>query len=300
MMTRLKFVLVVVENNDYQAAQAVAARESATRLDVDLEVVHIEHDAVMQSQQILKLLYLPAEKRPSAVLFEPVGTPLAQPARIAASTGVAWVVLNREVDYLAELRRQYKLPMFSISTNHEDVGRIQGEQIAHLLPHGGTVLHIEGPSDNNASVRRTAGMLAAKTENVEVRSLRGLWTEQSAYQAVHSWLKLGIGKDLKLGVVAAQNDAMALGARRAFEETAASADRDRLKQLAFIGCDGLEHTGQAAVRRGQLAATVIIPPNAGKAIETVVTSLRRGNQPAECIFTVPSSYPPISSMRIAQ
>src|SRR5208337_5174718 len=215
----------------------------------------------------------------------------------AASSGVGWVVLNREVDYLKELRRQSTTPLFCITTNHDEVGRIQGEQIAHLLPHGGAVLYIQGPSDNKAALRRAAAMQKAKPAGVDVRVLKGLWTEESAYNAVNSWLKLNVAKDLAFGVVAGQNDAMALGARRAFQELTGGAERDHWLSLPYIGCDGLRNTGQAYVHRGLLAATIVIPANAGQAIKALVTSLRTGQQPPECIFTSASSFPPIASLK---
>ena len=296
-MKKTKVVLVVVQNNDYQAEQTISAKEAAKDCEIDLQVIHTQHDAVMQSQEVLKLLYSPAETRPDGILFEPVGTPLAHPARIAASSGVGWVVLNREVDYLSELRRQYSTPLFSVTTNHDEVGRIQGEQIAHLLPRGGVVLYIQGPSDNKASSRRAAAMQAMKPANVEVRVLKGLWTEESAYNAVSSWLNLNIAKDVAFGLVAGQNDAMALGARRAFQELTTGAEHDRWLSLPFIGCDGLPNSGQASVCRGLLEATVLIPPNAGQAIKTLVTSLVTGKQPPECIFTSASSFPQIASLK---
>jgi ABC-type sugar transport system substrate-binding protein len=99
----------------------------------------------MQSQEVLKLLHSPAEIRPDAILFEPVGTALAQAAKIAVSKGVGWVVLNRQVDYLSELRRESSTPLFCVSTNHDEVGRIQGEQIVKLLPRRGGVLTSTDP-----------------------------------------------------------------------------------------------------------------------------------------------------------
>jgi len=297
-MKRLKVVLLVVENNDYQAEQTVAAKQAAPECDVDLQIVQTEHDAVLQSQKVLDLLYSPVAVRPDGILFEPVGTPLSQPARIAASLGVGWVVLNREADYLRDLRREFpKTPLFSVSTNHEDVGRIQGEQIAHLLPHGGEVLSVHGPSDNKAAAQRAAAMQAAKPATVEVRVLKGLWTEESAYNAVASWLKLSVAKDGTYGAVAGQNDAMAMGARRAFQELTSGPERDRWLSLPYIGCDGLPGTGQSYVRRGLLQATVVIPANAGQAIKALTQGLRSGEQPPECIHTNASSYPPLASLR---
>lgn len=295
---KLSLVLLAVENNDYQAAQVASAQKAAGILGVDLQILHIQHDAVAQSQLVLQLLQRPPEKRASGILFEPVGTPLAQAAKIAAASGVAWVVLNRALDYAAELRRQYPTPLFSVSTSHVEVGKIQGQQIARLLSGGGTVLYIQGPADNTASAQRAAGMESTKPVNAEVRSLRGLWTEQSAYQATTSWLKLGLAKKHVIEVVAGQNDAMALGARKALQENTSGGEGNRWMSIPYLGCDGLPGTGQKAVKDGFLTATVVIPPNAGKAIEAVVSAIRTGKQPAECIYTSPTSYPPLESLRL--
>jgi ribose transport system substrate-binding protein len=165
-----------------------------------------------------------------------------------------------------------------------------------LLPKGGAVLHIEGPGDNNAAVRRSEGMLACKPSNVEVRHLRGRWTEVSAYNAVNSWLKLSIAKEIRIGVVSAQNDAMALGARKAFQELPNGPERDRWLQVPFIGCDGLPGGGQKAVREHLLAATVVIPPNAGNAVEAMATAIRTGRQTEVTLFTQASSFPPLHSL----
>jgi len=299
-MKKLSFALLAVENNDYQVEQVVSAQAAADRLGIQLQVIHTEHDAIQQSQIVLDLIQSKPETRPNGIMFEPVGTPLAQAAKAAAAAGIGWVVLNRQViDYMPSLRQQFRTPAFSVTTSHLDVGRIQGEQIAHLMPKGGCALYIQGPSDNDASVRRTAGMQATKPANVEVRTLKGVWTEQSAYQAVAMWLKLSIAKELTLGCVAAQNDAMALGARRAFQELGADADRKRWQNLPFTGCDGLPKSGQAAVKRGLLAATVVIPPNAGRAVEALANALDKGTQPPECILTEPHSYPELGMLKPA-
>lgn len=297
-MKELKFVLLVVENNDYQAEQVISAQAAADRLGVRLEVVHTEHDSIMQSGRILEFVQSPAAHRPDAIFFEPVGTSLAQPARAAATAGIGWVVLNREsIDYVPELRQKFPAPVFTVTTSHRDVGHIQGEQIGRLLPQGGAVLLIEGPTDNKAAVLRTEGMNATKPRNVEVRVLRGRWTGESAYNAVTSWLRLSITKELAIGVIAGQNDAMALGARKAFEDLPENIDRQRWLRLPFIGCDGLPKSGQAAVRNGILAATVVIPPNAGNAVELMVSALRTGKQPEETVYTQAESFPPLTSLR---
>src|SRR5206468_2678995 len=128
-------------------------------------------------------------------------------ARLAASKGIGWGVLNREtVDYVKELRSSFpQTPIFTITTSHGEVGRIQGEQISRLLHNGGTMLYIQGPAGNEAAIERTAGMLATKPSSVEVRSVKGHWSEQSAVNAVTSWLKLSTNRETDIRLVAAQN-----------------------------------------------------------------------------------------------
>lgn len=283
-------------DNDYQIEQAKAAQEAAKKHDVELQIVDAQNDAGNQSAQLLKLIQAPEGQRPSAIVFEPVGTPLAQVARAAATAGVAWVVLNREVDYVAELRRSYKVPVFAISSNHEEVGRIQGRQMAALLPKGGTALYVQGPSGSDAAQQRTDGMMQTKPANIQIRAMKAQWTETSAYHAVNAWLRLAIAKDLGIGLVAAQDDSMALGARKAFEDQSGE-NRDRWLSLPFLGCDGMPETGQAWVRRGLLAATVVIPPNADLAVEMLAKVFRSGGQPLEKTLTTPVSYPALNMLR---
>jgi ribose transport system substrate-binding protein len=138
-------------------------------------------------------------------------------------------------------------------------------------------------------------MEESKPANIQIRKLRGQWTEASAYQAVRSWLQLPTSRTAKLDLIAAQDDSMALGARRAFEEISAK-ERERWLKLPFLGCDGLPKTGQAAVNRGLLRATVVIPTNAGLAVEMLVQAIRNGAHPAEHTFRAPDAYPPLSAL----
>ena len=176
-------------------------------------------------------------------------------------------MLNRAPDYISELRRTSSAPVFSISSDHVEIGRIQGRQFAALLPDGGSVLYIEGPSHSASAKNRTLGMLETKPSNIQVTTLRGQWTEESAWKAVRSWLQLTTSRRAALDVVGAQDDSMAMGARKAFQEIA---DEGKWSSLLFTGCDGLPNTGQAWVRKGLLAATVCIPPIAGQAIENLI------------------------------
>src|SRR5271167_5252712 len=119
-MKKLKFILSLTNNNnDYQIEQAAAAEQAAKRLGVELQIIHAENDSVTQSQQLLKIIQSRNEALPDGIIFEPVGgTALPQVARAAAVAGIGWVVLNRDVEYIAELRKAYRIPAFTLTTDH--------------------------------------------------------------------------------------------------------------------------------------------------------------------------------------
>lgn len=296
-MKKLNFLVSLTNNdNDYQQEQAAAAEKAARRLAVEVQIVHANGDAVTQSQQLLHYIQGEAALRPDAIVFEPAGgTAFPQVARAAVSADIGWVVLNHEADYLGKLRQNCHVPVFSISSDHTQIGKIQGEQVGHLLPQGGSMLYIEGPANSSAAKERTAGLNATKPANVHVKSMRGNWTEESAYRAVTSWLRLRTSKESVVDLVAAQDDSMAAGARKAFSELP-QGDRERWLKIPFIGCDGLPKTGQSWVRSGLLTATIFVPPNTDLALEMLTEAIRTGKQPPESRLTIAESIPQMKEL----
>jgi ribose transport system substrate-binding protein len=298
-MQKLRFLVSLTTNdNDYQIEQARAAEAAAKRLNVDLQILYANNDAISQSTQILKTIQAEPEERPNAIVFEPVGgTALPQVARAAANAGIGWAVLNRDAEYISELRQKTKAPVFGLSSDHVEIGRIQGRQCAALLPTGGSVLYIQGPSENSAAKERTLGMQQAKPANIHLVMLKAQWTEESSQRSVRSWLKLSTSQKANIDLIAAQDDSMAVGARKAFQEIASETERERWLALPFLGCDGLPNTGQSWVRSGLLTATIFVPPNTGQAMEMLVDALQRNKIPAERVLTSAVSVPPLESLR---
>jgi ABC-type sugar transport system substrate-binding protein len=296
-MKRLSFVVSLTNNdNDYQQEQAAAAEKAGRRLGVDVKIIHAGNDALAQSQQLLHYVQDSAVTRPDAILFEPAGgTAFPQVARAAAAAGIGWVVLNHEVDYILELRRTYKVPVFAISSDHEEVGKIQGQQFAALLPDGGSMLYIEGPANSSAAKERTAGMLKSKPANIQVKTMRANWTEEGAHRTVSSWLRLRTSQESRVDLVGAQDDSMAMGARKAFSDITES-ERARWMKIPITGCDGMPKTGQTWVRNGTLAATIFIRPNTDLAIELLVESVRSGANLPERKVTQPESVPALKDL----
>src|SRR6266853_2087794 len=178
-MKKLRFLLSLTnDDNDYQIEQASAARRTAIKLGIDLEILNAKNDGIVRSQ--------------------------------------------------------FHVPVFSITSDHEEIGRIQGRQLGALLPGGGVVLYIQGPSESSAAKQRHFGALEAKPETVQLRVLKAQWTETSAYKGVSSWLRLSTSRDSQIAAVCAQDDSMAIGARKAFEECIPER-RDQWEKIPFLG-----------------------------------------------------------------
>jgi len=296
-------ILVSLTNkdNDYQIEQAQSAEQAAKRLGADIEIIDADNDAINQSTQILKAVQSAPEARPDAIVFEPVGgTALPQVARAAVTAGIGWAVLNRDANYLQDLRKASSVPIFSVSSDHVEIGRIQGRQFAALLPRGGTALYIQGPSENSAAKDRTAGMQQTKPAHLQIIALKAQWTEDSSLRAVRSWLKLTTSQKTPIDLIGAQDDSMAMGARRAFQELPAGLERERWLKLPFTGCDGLPSTGQSWVRSGLLTATVFVPPNTGQAIELIVQALQQKKPAPERLLIPPRSIPALEAIASRQ
>jgi len=288
-------IALTTRQNDYQAEQAQSAIEAANRLGIKINIIYADGDAVNQSQQLVKIIQ-DRNQRPGAILVEPIGTPMPQVAKAAVAAGIGWGILNREADYIPELRRTANVPVFAVSPDQEEVGKIQGKQLAAIASEG-NVLYVEGPSTSSAASLRTKGMLSTKPAGVELKMLKGDWSETSAQHSVKSWLSLSTSRQLQIRAVVCQNDAMAMGARKAFADLT-DADRDQWLDTPFLGCDGVTRTGQEWVRAGHLRATVVIPPMAGLALEMLANALSKGSVPPERTMCAPRSFPSLGEIGV--
>jgi ABC-type sugar transport system substrate-binding protein len=216
---------------------------------------------------------------------------LQQVAIAAAKANIGWVVLNLDADYIASVRGLTSAPVFAVSSNHLEIGRLQGRQIARLLPQGGQVLYVQGPSTSAAARLRTQGMMETKPANVQLRLLTGQWTEASAYQAALSFLRLRTSHDAQIDMVAGHNDAMAIGIRKALKQAS-----NGWSGMPFTGVDGLPSTGQRWVKEGLLNATIVVPTNTDIALEMLKQAITTKSQPRELTFTAPKSYPEMEKL----
>jgi len=277
-------------DNEYQRLQATDAQATAARLGLDVEVFYAENNAILQIQQLFKVVH--AAERPVLIVVEPVAFEgMERVAQKAASLGIGIAVLNCTVGYLDRLRGEFpKLPIFAVGSDQKEIGRLQARQIQALLPSGGTVLYIEGPPNSPAAGERLAGTqedLAGSAIRMVVIDAR--WSEESAEKAVRSWLRLRTSDSVRIDLVAGQDDSIARGARKAFESSPELASR--CADIPFLGIDGVPSVGQKMVQTGQLTATIVMPSNTGPALEAVARWLRSGGTPPRAVRVPVASFP---------
>jgi ribose transport system substrate-binding protein len=264
---------------------------------VDVQVLFADSDAITQSQQLLDIIQSHVGSHPDGIIMESVGgTALPLVAEAAAKAGIGWVVLNQDAGYISELRKIYPIPLFCVSSDNKMIGCMQGHQLGALLPDGGSALYIQGPSNNDTAIQRTAGMHETRGA-IEVKLLRARWTEESSCRIVASWLQLSTFARAHIDVIAAQNDAMAMGARKAFANLAESSRKQHWLDIPYVGVDGVRSAGLAWVKQGLLRATVVVPPNASKALEILTQAVRSGLIPPEMTTLLPEGYPSLERLR---
>jgi ABC-type sugar transport system substrate-binding protein len=293
---RKKFVLSIPGDTTYQRAQAAAAQAIAQRLGAELEVVTAQMDSVAQGQQLLGFIQARTGSRPDAIIIEPVsaaGLPRVAEASVAA--GIAWVVSNAHVDYIGALRENPRVPVFQVSQDHMEVGRLQGKQIGAILPKGGSVLYLRGPAMSWWATKRFEGMERMKPNNVEVRSLKVLSSSaEGARHTVSSWLDLTKHRPESTQLIVSQNIDFLIGADEAFETTSGS-DRARWLALPRTGV-GVSERSRPLVDRGALCAAVVTSLTLDRAVEMLARSMKDGSQPPEHTFVEAYSYPDLDEL----
>ncbi len=295
-MKKLRVVVALPNDNAYQHEQKVVAKSTGQRMGLDVQVVQAGDDSKIQCQQILKFLDSSAEARPNAFLVEPVSaTGLRSVAEVAVAAGIAWAISNSDVDYLKQLRRNPRVPVFTVTQGQREIGQLQGRQLAALLPEGGSILYIEGPSMSSVAVQRREGLESAKPRNVRITTIRSQWSEESAYQSACARLKLASSSTEKFDLVAGQTHELALGARKAFRTIDNSGQREKWLRLPFIGI-GISNQVQPLVDGGVLAAAVITSVTTELALKILARAIESQTQAPERSVVEAVSYPDLEKV----
>ena len=287
-------VLLRCEHQEFQQEQAAAARSTGEREGVSIEVDFADNSPFAQIQQVLSFVKRPPELRPVAVVIELVGATegYKTTAREALSVGVAWVEVSGLAASIPLLRSEFPGRfVMSVTTKEGDIGRIHASQCRAILPAGGSILYIEGPSlQPEVQARRRGLEKGLRGAHITIeRTLAGDWTDESAERAMTTFLDRPSGQGFMPALVCAQSDEMALGVRRIAIE-----HHPDWARLPYLGCDGLPSGGQKYVEEGLLAATVVKPITTGVAVEAALGMLR-GKRPRD-IALAPESLPKLDAI----
>jgi len=295
-MSKLRIVVSLPNDNAYQHEQGLIARSAAQQMGLELQILQANNDSITQSQQLLKVIQAPPDQRPNALLVEPVtATGLRRVAEAAVSAGIAWGISNSDVDYVKELRKGASAPVFVVTQGQSEIGRLQGKQLASLLPQGGSALFIAGPSMSSVAVQRLEGMESAKPRDLQLTSLRSQWSEENARQSVAAWLRLATSRAEKFNVVAGQTHELAVGARKAFQALENLEERQKWLELPFLGI-GISSQVKPLVDGRILTAAVVTSVTMNLALTLLVRAIESQTQPPERTLLEASSYPVLEKL----
>jgi len=294
-MKKLSFVVSLPGQNNYLLEQEMAVKEAAQRHGVDLRLVNANSDAIAQSQQLLEVIQA-GSGRPDGILVEPVNNAgLPRVAEAAVAAGIAWVISNARVDYLETLRRAAKVPVFTVTQDHAEIGRIQGRQCGTLLPRGGSVLYLRGPATNFLAAQRTEGLESVMPANIQMKVIKIQWTADNAYASVTSWLKLSTVHAADTHLIAAQNTDFILAARSAFRDHPDPHERARWLALPYIGV-GVPSQVRPLLADGTLTAATVTSLTLDTALEMLLKAIQDGLQPPELTFVPSTSSPSLNDL----
>jgi ABC-type sugar transport system substrate-binding protein len=286
-------LFLMTSNNDYQTLLLEGCRAAARRYQFTVREQCARNDVERQLRQIKECLAEPEAIRPRALIVLPVVESLLRPvAEDAARLGVAFVILNRSCAYMEELRARYpKVPLLSVMPDQREIGRIQGQQFARLLPNGGELLYVQGTIHTSAARLRLEGVRESLS-GLSVRMVveQGDWSNASGHAAAERWLRSRVATTTTNCVVGAQNDDMAMGARAALVAAAVRMNQPELEFVPVTGSDGTMSQGQKWVMNRDLRATVVMPPTIGKAVDVVALALNSAKIPTGDISVDERAY----------
>lgn len=298
MNKRPRVVVSLPNDNAYQHEQGLVAKSAAAVLGLDLTLLQANDDSITQSQQLLEIIQARSDAPPAAFLVEPVtSTGLRKVAEAAVAQGIGWVVSNSDVDYVPQLRKNSRLPVFIVTQGQFEIGRLQGKQFSTLLPQGGQVLYLAGPSMSSVAAQRLDGMESSRPRSLQLTVLRSKWSEASAQQSVSAWLRLATSRAEKYNLVAGQTHELAIGARKAFQDIGDLDQQRRWLELPFLGI-GVASQVKPLVESRTLAAAVITSVTMEIALRLLAHSLESQSHPPECTVVEVSSFPELEKLTL--
>ena len=156
-----------------------------------------------------------------------------------------------------------------IGTDNVAIGKEVADYLAHQLQGRGTVVEITGERGSTPVADRHRGFMQGMKAfpQIQVVTLEGDWNLAGAKKFMRQYMDAGKPVDAVFG----HNDAEAWGAQQAAKE------KNREKQMLFVGIDGLpgENQGVDLVAKGVMTASYIYPTK-GEAIVPLAMNILQG------------------------
>lgn len=156
-----------------------------------------------------------------------------------------------------------------IGTDNVAIGREVADYLAHQLQGRGTVVEVTGERGSTPVADRHRGFMQGMKAfpQIQVVTLEGDWNLAGAKKLMRQYMDAGKPVDAVFG----HNDAEAWGAQQAAKE------KNREKQMLFVGIDGLpgENQGVDLVAKGVMTASYIYPTK-GEAIVPLAMNILQG------------------------
>lgn len=156
-----------------------------------------------------------------------------------------------------------------IGTDNVAIGKEVADYLAHQLQGRGTVVEITGERGSTPVADRHRGFMQGMKAfpQIQVVTLEGDWNLAGAKKLMRHYMDAGKPVDAVFG----HNDAEAWGAQQAAK------DKNREKQMLFVGIDGLpgENQGVDLVAKGVMTASYIYPTK-GEAIVPLAMNILQG------------------------
>lgn len=156
-----------------------------------------------------------------------------------------------------------------IGTDNVVIGKEVADYLAHQLQGRGTVVEITGERGSTPVADRHRGFMQGMKAfpQIQVVTLEGDWNLAGAKKLMRQYMDAGKPVDAVFG----HNDAEAWGAQQAAKE------KNREKQMLFVGIDGLpgENQGVDLVAKGVMTASYIYPTK-GETIVPLAMNILQG------------------------
>jgi ABC-type sugar transport system substrate-binding protein len=215
-------------------------------------------------------------------------------ARRVLQKGVGWVMLNHgRADLVTALRTEFPaLPLALVAIDNREFGRIQARLLRGVVKPGAKVLCVRGNPFDSGSQERSAGLKEGlRGAGIDPEEVDGRWDPAIAEREVRRWIASPLRHQAPLHAVVAQDDIMAMAARRALDGAVQEQARTDLKGIPVIGGDGLPGMGRRWVDEGALTATVSVTLPGKTAVELLWRHWRDSAPLPEVTRLAPTPYP---------